>query len=1409
MGNKLSHSFSPPYTVESLVAELSDWVTIGGARFMKTVRGRLHDGHPVTIKVFVRPDAGFSVDPYVRDTNDELARLQHLPNVCPYHRVLVHEKAVFMLRQYILSNLYDRISTRPFLSLIEKKWIAFQLLSALSQAHSRNVYHGDIKSENVLVTSWNWALLADFASFKPTMLPEDNPTDFSFFFDISSRRTCYIAPERFMSDSAASAAEDGSPASTAQGVAAVRYAELTEAMDVFSMGCVLAELFLEGTVIFDLSQLLRYKRNDYDPRPQLEHIQDADITEMICNMIHVDPLKRSSANDLLKRYRDRIFPGYFSSFLHGYILSVSESQAELLNMQAHYLGSPGHRRPSESDVRVQRIFHDFDKIAFALNLSAPSDSAAAADAALLLLNILCANVRSLVYPSSKLFVLSLLHKLGALVDDEHKVDRVMPYVVFLLQGTSAVVRASGLAQVGDASAVDVNMFSDYILPCLRPLVTDTEPLVRAAYAQQIAALAETSVRFVELSQYAQEEAAGDDPDWQADSMADQACDVVLADLQEAFQEHVTMLLTDADSSVKRCLLSVITRLCIFFGKQKANDFLLSHMITYLNDRDASLRSAFFDAMASAGAVIGDRSLADYILPLMTQSLSGMELDETVIERILNSLSVLGELGLLGKLKMREIVAVAMPYVYHPNLSLRYAVVAMLVSFAKQLATTDALCFLSPNVRPYLRTKIYDMDELTLLEALDSPVERATLQTCVAAVHNNKELLDLLASSSDAEQLRNGLMKCINDESSTRKLVKMAGIVHKLAQQSGSSSTTLAFKVKDEIRLRELKVSVNTVFLTPDMSGAGSQSSRRKRPSERSLRIPKTQSYPTLRQSSTAQIEKHASDSQLDVLRKSDDGTRPAAHRASVSEGVKSSSGSKQQGSDGAERRRVPTRKASSSSLANALGLVKATAATSTVNATVTVAMSRRQSSGTVSLSDQKQQQQQQQQVAGVTPLSPLNEPLSDMWSTTYEFGAVSAKKIRSEGQKSYLTDTHVWRPEGNLVAHLAEHKGAVNQICVSPDSTFFASCSDDGTVKIWDCQRLVKNVTNQARLTYSRQGGYITCMTFIKDTHCIASASDLGSIHIFKVLLLGHGKYGGCELVRELQLDGEHALAIEHHQSESKSLLVYSTDKCNIYAWDFRRDEQAFCYVSALVVDRNGCWLLAGTSRGILVLWDIRFQLVARYWGHPSKARIHRLLLHPTLKQTVVVMGGRREVSLWNVDTAECRLVFLVREGKERPLDSYKALVPVSPTDFVQNALRAFDEAPANAGFQAIIFPPEQPYVLVTGATMKIHAWDLLRFERSSIIAGLDADEVQPKYSSMAVGNTTVHTETPQMRAPTKPGGAKTNAAAATRGNNGFSLNEPQALVNHLDAVLDMQLLTFPYPLVVTGGRDGVIKVWK
>ena len=97
----------------------------------------------------------------------------------------------------------------------------------------------------------------------------------------------------------------------------------------------------------------------------------------------------------------------------------------------------------------------------------------------------------------------------------------------------------------------------------------------------------------------------------------------MQELQGHIQEHLSALLMDPSSIVKRAVLHDISSLCIFLGRQKTNDVLLSHMITYLNDRDWLLRYAFFESIVDVAACAGGRSLEEYILPLMVQALSGM------------------------------------------------------------------------------------------------------------------------------------------------------------------------------------------------------------------------------------------------------------------------------------------------------------------------------------------------------------------------------------------------------------------------------------------------------------------------------------------------------------------------------------------------------------------------------------------------------------------------------------------------------------------------------------------------------------------------------------------------------------------------------------------------------------------
>ena len=271
-------------------------LSLGSSRFLRTIKARhqpvsnagVSYATPLVVKVYIK-HTFLSLKAIARKLRIERDLFQDVPNILPYQQLYESERAGYLVRQWLAASLYDRISTRPFLSVLEKKWIAWQLLSALNSAVERKVSHGDIKSENVLVTSSLWVYLTDFAPFKPTHLPLNDPEDFALYFDTSGRRTCYLAPERFTAPSTATTAPSSATTttttattSTASKKVAMEDEQITEQMDLFSVGCVLAELFCDGVAPFTLAQFFKYRAGEYGNElvAYLKQIEDPGM--MVC-----------------------------------------------------------------------------------------------------------------------------------------------------------------------------------------------------------------------------------------------------------------------------------------------------------------------------------------------------------------------------------------------------------------------------------------------------------------------------------------------------------------------------------------------------------------------------------------------------------------------------------------------------------------------------------------------------------------------------------------------------------------------------------------------------------------------------------------------------------------------------------------------------------------------------------------------------------------------------------------------------------------------------------------------------------------------------------------------------------------------------------------------------------------------
>ena len=82
-------------------------------------------------------------------------------------------------------------------------------------------------------------------------------------------------------------------------------------MDIFSLGCVIAELFTEVPT-FTLSQLFRYRRGEYDPTiTLLNKVEDEHVRSLISSMIRLNPEARWHAQDYLDEYKGKAFPLFF------------------------------------------------------------------------------------------------------------------------------------------------------------------------------------------------------------------------------------------------------------------------------------------------------------------------------------------------------------------------------------------------------------------------------------------------------------------------------------------------------------------------------------------------------------------------------------------------------------------------------------------------------------------------------------------------------------------------------------------------------------------------------------------------------------------------------------------------------------------------------------------------------------------------------------------------------------------------------------------------------------------------------------------------------------------------------------------------------------------------------------------
>mmetsp|Transcript_40990 Transcript_40990/g.65928 ORF Transcript_40990/g.65928 Transcript_40990/m.65928 type:complete len:1696 (+) Transcript_40990:140-5227(+) len=1396
------------------------------------------------------------------------------PNLIPYNRFGETSQAAFLVRQYLNSSLHDRQSMRPFLSPMEKCWIAFQLLKALSQCHNANIVHGDIKSNNILVTSWNWALLADFAPYKPTFLPIDDTAPFSYFFQSNSMRDCCcVAPERFCSptsiidisllDSAPPQCssflsvmmDNNVPALDADhelGVSANDFAQqetqstpvaasprssyrqrnysfsshnrsarLRPSMDIFSLGCVLMELFLDGEPCFTLAELLKYAKRDGDDKTYLESklqkLKNPRVAALARHMLGNDPVKRASADTYLEEYTGpgKLFPTYFNDFLHSFMADMLSSDFDVPDERIWVIcknyktilqqvcqiedprgteyfearfqewvnrmtpvsnaedddqhgewpirTEPGVAQDDEPSevvedllLRTQKILDEMSKLKNSgqvddlihkanksvksqlstirkysgKNATTDNNTGQGArifgmekddfleeyenenengskqdhyeNGTILIISMICSTMRFVRFPTTKVIALRLLQRFSRFSDDETRLQRVVPFVVGSLSDTASSVRctalgvlSSVLSSIRQIPASDRRFFPEYLFPALNRFKLDPSLTARLKFAESLPRLAETSAYFLELSRLEDIRAGGVINKEAAKSTTRKVeatkvnFDGEMDELHGIVQDFVSNMV-EQPAVVRRTLLCDITRLCLFFGRERTSGHILPILITFLNERnDWQLRATFFEHIPGVSALVGPLALQQFLLPCIIQALQDVE--ELVIERTLNCLFALVELGLLDSTVTTELTAKVVPLVYHPGVWIRHAVVRLLAALvsSERLGAVEIQVTIVRLLLPVFKedmksyavligyNKSIEENEQLLREMIREPVQRNLYDAALARLENENASTAPSTSTRSSKNRKssgnaNSWLKLSRPNAqSTQK--KEQATERKVDEKDDTAAEKIDFDTlgtDDKSKLKAMEPYLR--------SSVGARRGDRSKPSDAPSELP--EEY-------TKQIAKRA---QLYSVVVPDQRYVTLAIHNKYSEYIDFTASSIAPGSF------LLHRNPEFKDLVNRFGVISRSRRHGGAHGPMT---SEALSAGETRLLHRIR-------ALEVPPLPPNMGALrkldgsyivANVRRSSAALGSISEKDDGSMAlpttKDAATTPTEKpWRPRGVLAANLYGHDSAVNRICTSQDSLFFATGSDDGTVKLWLTAGLEDGYGIRCKLTYASQGGCITDLCMIENTHSIASVSTTGSVHVFKVehaldatrqtidpndtnlpssstigerdsddedqgdqqhgtrkddsRTAGSQRNLAASTVFEVDLQEDGAIrAICHFPTVTESLLAFASESGTIHGWDLRCKGKAWNlkmgpqagFVTSVVVPPEGdaLWLVAGTSRGVIVLWDIRFHIILKAWRHSSHSRINRLYISSaTCSDPFVYVGaGENEFSLYNIAT--------------------------------------------------------------------------------------------------------------------------------------------------------------------------------
>lgn len=264
---------------------------------------------------------------------------------------------------------------------------------------------------------------------------------------------------------------------------------------------------------------------------------------------------------------------------------------------------------------------------------------------------------------------------------------------------------------------------------------------------------------------------------------------------------------------------------------------------------------------------------------------------------------------------------------------------------------------------------------------------------------------------------------------------------------------------------------------------------------------------------------------------------------------------------------------------------------------------------------------------------------------------------------------------------------------------------------------------------------------------------------------------------------------------DTSSILTYATTHSFIRFLDIRNmhivtsleNPRHYGPITCMCLDRKKCWLIVGTSTGVLCLWDRRFGLLLKSWhvGAAStgrSVRIHQVSLHPTkgkgkwvlvavetTTQSGLSVTKKNLIEVWDIERSVLVESFVTRSSSEvetiqGPSEVLGAEADPNPSAAIAALVRSRQSnlagkqhqlslAGASLDVRTMVMGTDfgshsshrhernelsepsrssaRPFIISGSDDRRLRYWDLNRAERSTVLSGLDSEWERPSYTSV------------------------------------------------------------------------------